>query len=634
MASIRQLSQSVVNKIAAGEVIERPASVVKELMENAVDARADRVEVSVVKGGTEFIRVVDNGHGIVPEELPLAVASHATSKIADAGDLFSVTTMGFRGEALASIAEVSRFALRSRTPEAPEGAELRVEGGEVGSVVPCGMPVGTVVEVADLFFNTPVRRKFLKKPQTEFGHVTEAFQRISLAWPERSFRLVHGERTVHDLPAVERWKDRIVAIFGRELEEHLIPVQGEHGELRLVGYVADPSYHRSHTRMQYLLLNRRYIRDRSLQHALAEAYRGLLITGKYPVCFLRLEMPPDWVDVNVHPTKLEVRFQDSGQVYRHLLSTLRTHFLSTDLTARVDAAHAPHGSGVPSPVPHAVPSSGMTTQLVTQSPQNLPWQVTPPAPPSLNEIPSAVHSNATGENVVSREPSRVPAPAAHSSVPPAVPPENLEDAQHRAQPTPDDPSTVANATVRGMQFHDRYLVTEDERGIVIIDQHALHERVLYEALRERLSQGKLEQQRLLVPATVQMSSQECAALLEAREWLCDLGIEIESFGGTTIALTAYPAILGNASGEAILRQVVEPLMEGAQKLERRDLFDELLQMMACKAAVKAGDRLTPEEVDALLAQRHLCQDAHHCPHGRPTALVFTREELDRRFQRT
>ncbi len=637
MPTIRQLPQSVINKIAAGEVIERPASAVKELMENAVDARATRIDVTVAKGGTELIRVVDNGCGISPDELPLAIASHATSKIEDADDLFSVTTMGFRGEALASISEVSRFVMRSRTAESTEGVELQVDGGQAGELQPCGMPTGTVVEIRDLFFNTPVRRKFLKTPQTEFGHVAEAFNRISLAWPDRHFRLMHGERVVHDVPPATRWKERLVALFGKELEEVLIPVRGEHGDLKLTGYVADPTFNRSHTRMQYLLLNGRYIRDRALQHALAEAYRGLLLTGRYPVCFLRLDMPPAWVDVNVHPTKLEVRFQDSGQVYRHVLATLRNRFLSTDLTARVrDAAPPPAASPAPrtsagrppaAPADGRAPGVGFTSQLVTESPRDLPWEG------------PRVPASTTAGLLAARLPSSAPSAAA-----PHPPPTfQIEDRPVDPRVAGDSPGATADTRCqpashavdsRGLQLQNRYLVTESEEGIVIIDQHALHERVLYEALRERMSEGKLEQQRLLVPATVHLRPQEFAAVAESKELLGELGIEIEPFGGSTVAITAYPAILGNSPAEEVLRQVIEPLVAKGTPLERRDLLDEILHMMACKAAVKAGDRLAQEEVDALLAQRHLCHDAHHCPHGRPTALVFSREELDRRFQRT
>ena len=335
---IRQLSQALVNKIAAGEVVERPASVVKELMENAVDAGATRIDVAVAQGGLEMIRVVDNGCGIPADELPLAVASHATSKLVDADDLFRVGTLGFRGEALASIAAVSRLVLRSRTAESPGGAEIEVTGGRTSEVTPCGCPVGTTVEVHNLFYNTPVRRKFLRTVQTEFGHTSEAFTRIALAAPKVHFTLRHNERPVLELAAGDGLLERIARSFGRELAENLIAVSGSDGAVRISGYVAHPAHSRSNNRMQYFFLNGRHIRDPALQHALGEAYRGLLMTGRYAISFLSLEMPPEMVDVNVHPTKLEVRFQDSGRLYSQLLATLRRRFLTSDLSTHVQPA--------------------------------------------------------------------------------------------------------------------------------------------------------------------------------------------------------------------------------------------------------------------------------------------------------
>ncbi|HND53374.1 MAG TPA: DNA mismatch repair endonuclease MutL, partial [Pirellulaceae bacterium] len=340
MPTIRQLPTSVINKIAAGEVIERPASVVKELVENSVDAGAKRVEVTLEQGGTGLIRVADDGCGIAPEQLLLAVASHATSKIVEADDLFHVGSLGFRGEALASIAEVSRFLIRSRTPESLEGAQLEVIGGEQGRVEPCGCGVGTTIEVRDLFYNTPVRRKFMKAAATEIAHCSEAFTRIALAYPDRHFVLRHNDRTTFDLPATTHWRERIGTFFGADLAEALIYVESEDMGVRLSGYVADPRFSRGNNRLQYLFLNGRCIRDRALQHALGEAYRGLLLTGRFPIAFLRLDMPAELVDVNVHPTKMEVRFQDSGRIYSTMLGAIRRKFLSTDLTARVGASAA------------------------------------------------------------------------------------------------------------------------------------------------------------------------------------------------------------------------------------------------------------------------------------------------------
>src|SRR4051812_18101514 len=345
MPTIHQLSPSVVNKIAAGEVIERPASVVKELLENAVDAGSTRIDVRLEKGGSEVIRIADNGCGIKVEELPLAVASHATSKITSADDLFSIATLGFRGEALASIAEISRLLIRSRTADGASGGELEVVGGVASPVMPIGCPVGTTIEVRNLFFNTPVRHKFLRSVQTEMGHSIEAMTRLALAHPHIHFTLAHNGKTVHDLPPVDDIRGRISAFFGDELANDLIEIRSEHDGVALSGFVANPMHSRATGRMQYLFLNGRAIRDRALQHALSEAYRGLLLTGRQPICFLQLQMPAAFVDVNVHPTKQEVRFQDSGRLYSLLLGTLRTKFLTTDLQARgatpmaIGAAH-------------------------------------------------------------------------------------------------------------------------------------------------------------------------------------------------------------------------------------------------------------------------------------------------------
>ncbi len=665
MPDIRQLSPSVVNKIAAGEVIERPASVVKELIENAIDAGANRIDVAIEQGGAELIRVVDDGCGIGPEQLLLAVAAHATSKIREADDLFRVGTLGFRGEALASIAEVSRLVLRSRTREAEAGAELEVAGGSAGPVTPCGAPVGTLVEVHNLFFNTPVRRKFLKATQTEMGHASEAFTRLALAHPRRHFTLRHHDKLLYDLPPTDDWLARIAAVFGEQLAGELIWVEkAADGDVRLSGYVANPSQSRGNQRMQYLFLNGRAIRDRSLQHALGEAYRGLLLTGRYPVAVLQIEMPPEAVDVNVHPTKLEVRFQDGGRIYSQLLGTLRTRFLTTDLTARLRptvAAAAPGAAvgerrdeeliGVAAPTAaaeghDAARAAEMRDELVRWAKGEL----------AVAEGKSSgewrVESGEMGQASAVAGATAIPAP--HLSPRPAGAPLELMPVdrsqfgllkssplsqQHSPQPyrgvAEQRPASFSNRQPSpAMQVHDRYLIAETDEGVVVIDQHALHERVIYEELREKVLAGALETQRLLVPEPVDLSPAESAAALADRELLAQLGVQVEPFGGGTLLVTSYPAMLSKLRPADVLRFLVERLLEGGKAPDRRDLLDELLHMIACKAAIKAGDRLSPDEVAALVEQRHLAQDSHHCPHGRPTALVFTRDELDRQFKRT
>jgi DNA mismatch repair protein MutL len=631
MPTIRQLPPAVVNKIAAGEVIERPASVVKELVENSLDAGATRIDVTVEKGGAELIRVVDNGCGVSAEELPLALASHATSKILDADDLFRVATLGFRGEALASIAAVSRLVFRSRPADAASAMEIEVVGGAfVGDgadpVRPASGPCGTAIEVRRLFFNTPVRQKFLRTPQTEMAHLSEAVARLALAHPQVHFTLTHGGRVLHDLPPASS-RERVTALFGAELAHGLIPIDSRDGEVRLHGDVANPTHSRPNNRMQYLFLNGRFIRDRSLQHALGEAYRGLLLTGRFPVCFLHLELPPATVDVNVHPTKLEVRFQDGGRIYSHLLGTLRTKFLSTDLVAR----------GVAPVVPGANRDAGGDDEIAaaTAGPSDLwEWAKRQLGPTMSDEnaaLPTSAELDARGGGlqfhaVAPLGTHRAPSHGAAITPPSAASEANRADAPHATSSPP-------HLAARALQIHNRYLVTETAAGLEVIDQHALHERILYEALRERVLAGTVESQRLLAPEPVDLSASEAAAAIENRELLAKLGVDIEAFGGETVLVTAYPAMLANFAPADVLRSVVEQLLAGGKRPDMRDLLDELLHMIACKAAVKYGDRLTPAEIDALLEHRSLAQDHHHCPHGRPTALVFTRDELDRQFQR-
>ena len=381
--AIRKLSESVINKIAAGEVIERPASVVKELLENSIDAGATQVEVKIEQGGIEMIRITDNGCGMAKEDLPLAITSHATSKISDADDLFKVGTFGFRGEALASITTISQAMIRSRTADSDCGYELLINGGHSEPVEPCGCPVGTTIEIRQLFYNTPVRQKFLKTPQTEKSHIAEAFARVALANPKVQMTLINNQSVVHQLASTESWRERIGAFYGPEIADNLIPISSKDGEISLNGFVVDPSISRSNKRMQYLFLNRRYIRDHALQHALSEAYRGLLMVGRYPLCFLRLDMPPNMVDVNVHPAKLEVRFQNGGQIYKQLLATIREQFLSTDLTAKghlsrrdggvVAEAMAPHAGAVGAAV-----AAGVQDQIAFAKPvSNVDWTSAP-----------------------------------------------------------------------------------------------------------------------------------------------------------------------------------------------------------------------------------------------------------------
>jgi len=617
MGIIRRLPAAVVNQIAAGEVIERPASIVKELLENAVDAGAQRIEVHLEKGGQELVRVVDDGCGIAAEDLPLALAPHATSKLSTAEDLQHIGTMGFRGEALASIASVSRVRIESRPPGAESGYAIECAGGQMGEVHACGCPVGTLVEVRDLFFNVPARRKFLRTAQTELGHAVEAFTRIALAYPERHLVLSHHQRTLYELPATDRLVERLALFFGRELVEHLIWVEQQIDRYRLWGFAANPVHTRPNTRGQYFFVNRRYVRDRILSHALQEAYRGLVMSGRQPIAFLYLEVPPEELDVNVHPTKIEVRFRDAQRLYSLILGTLRDRFLKADLTAPLrPTASAGFEAGLaattgePSPPPSSEPAQAREGDAQRAG-----------VIESLRAFYARTERRSGQESYeLTRQPPSPKRLPFRATLPPGR--------QSRTEDVGGEP-----APPRAMQIHDAYLVVETPDGLMVIDQHALHERILYEELRERVEAKTVETQRLLVPEPLSLTPAEEAAIAQHADLLRELGLELEPFGPRSALLRAYPAMLANIDPAALVRDVLARLLESGGNVSRRELMDGLLHTIACKAAVKAGQRLSAEEMQALLARRELARDHHHCPHGRPTALVLTREELDRRFGR-
>jgi DNA mismatch repair protein MutL len=674
MGIIRQLPAAVVNQIAAGEVVERPASVVKELLENAIDAGATRIDLTVERGGKDLVRVADNGMGMAPDDLLLAFQPHATSKLAEADDLYRIRTLGFRGEALAAIAEVSKVRCQTRQAEADAGSELCIEGGTSGPIRSCGGPVGTVMEVRNLFFNTPVRRTFLKSDVTEAGHVAEMFSRIALANPEIHMTYRSGGKIVHDLPAAPGVRERIAVFFGRELAESLLWVEGRLDEMHLWGYVAHPSQNRSTAKGQFLFLGGRYVRDRSLTHALNEAYRGLLMVGRMPVAFLHLDIPPEEVDVNVHPTKVEVRFRDSNRIYSHLLATLRQTFLKSDLHSRLQATQdrssepeadvgpargfAPSeglgGSALASVSP-AVPgrfdlAGGPTDRQTVASwfePSRARSEVSGPAsaPAWARPIPSEFQTMPRTD-FDEFAPSPGPSPTGTSPTAPAgfTRPESIHDEQqisaHGLQPEHLAPATrsaaqalAAEPRPKAIQVHDSYLIAETGDGMVVIDQHALHERIIYEELRSRVAQGQVESQRLLVPEPVDLPAAEAVAVLEQTDVLGRLGLEVESFGGDTVLVRSLPAMLPNVEPERLVRDLAEHLRTQPLPPTRDGLLAELLHMVACKAAIKAGQPLTPAEIEALLERRHLVSDSHHCPHGRPTALIFTRADLEKQFGR-
>jgi DNA mismatch repair protein MutL len=642
MGIIRQLSASVINQIAAGEVVERPASVVKELLENAIDAGARRVDVTVERGGKDLIRVADDGKGMAPEDLPLAFLPHATSKLSGAEDLCRIRTLGFRGEALAAIAEVSKVRCQTRRVEAEVGHEIQVDAGVAGPVKESGCPTGTVIEVRNLFHNTPVRRTYLKSDSTEAGHVLEMFTRVALAHPTIHFTFRSGGKVVHDLPGVTGIKERVGVFFGRELADSLLWVESQHDQTHLWGYVAHPSQSRSSAKGQFLFIGGRYVRDRSLGHALSEAFRGLLMVGRSPVAFLHLDIPPEDVDVNVHPTKVEVRFRDGQKIYAQLLATLRQTFLSSDLHTRLQAPPAEPEAQTQQPNAESADGEVFGFPEVPSPRQQVASWFAPGASPTFQAFPAPGYAG--GPAVTSRGWAEPPLPtprlsadfdefatgnAAGSAFPAA------SEGQDPQSPPGPDPREVdiRNLPVKALQVHDSYLVAETDDGMVVIDQHALHERILYEELRARIGRGGVESQRLLVPEPVDLTPPEAQAVLEWKEALGAMGLEVEAFGGDTVLVRGTPALLGDVSPERLLRDLADHLRSTPLPPSRDAMLEDVLAMIACKAAVKAGQKLAPDEVAALLDRRHLVSDAHHCPHGRPTALVFTKAELEKQFGR-
>lgn len=698
MPRINQLPHSVITKIAAGEVIERPASVVKELLENSVDAGSTRIDVDVDQGGTELIRVVDDGCGIVAEDLPLAFASHATSKLRDADDLFNIATMGFRGEALASIAGIAKVTLQSRPPDQPTGAEIRCDGGDFSPVRPWNGSPGTRIEVRHLFFNVPVRKKFLKSVATELGHVCETVTRLALANPHLHIVLRHNGKLVYEIPASAGLADRIGLFFTGEVRDALYEIDSGPGPLRLTGFIADPKCDRGNAKLQYLFVNGRWFRDRSVAHAMQESYRGLLMTGRYAVGFLFLTVPPEKVDVNVHPTKAEVRFQENSLIYSLVRSTVKARLLKENLVPHLQV---PAGQEVGSGTPEADDSSLFSPRrelaeqtvapwemsaadfgrLEAANPPGDPFQRTPPLPdaerftplprpepsrsqaaplPVRNEFSSPFVPART--TVQERLPFTPPKPepvseAAPASAPPSAPiPQPVvvvsEEDDSASTPAPDTPETSGESEPApqqpavpapqpfplpspgsALQVHDSYLVLETKDGMLVIDQHALHERILFEQLRRRIREGKLEVQRLLIPEPIDLPAEQAALVLEAADALHELGLEVSDFGGNTVLLSSYPTLLGRKPPHEIFQGVVDYLLTKERPPTKDAMLHDLMATMACKAAVKAGDRLTSEEIAYLLHLRQMAEDSHHCPHGRPTSLLFSRHELDKQFRR-
>jgi DNA mismatch repair protein MutL len=628
--SIQQLPQSLVNRIAAGEVIERPASVVKELVDNAIDAGATQIIVEIEDGGRELVRVIDDGSGIASDELVLAFAPHATSKLRDDEDLFRIQTMGFRGEALASIGSVSHARILSRVASSDAAYELTNRGGELSDIQAAAGNVGTTIEIRNLFFNTPARRKFLKGTQTELGHITEMVMRLALAQPGIGFRLIHNGRVSREY-APTSLPERLLCAWPDDFREQRLPLDTRDAEIKLTGIIGLPELATPTQKYQHLYVNGRPIRDKSVTHALREAYRGLTEPGRHPAAIVLIDMPPGDVDVNVHPTKSEVRFKDSNRIHGLVMSSVRQVLLGNDLTPRA----TPRSAEVPEAERRSLqeklagffrqsPSPGESGSSAIDVPaRDAGFTWTPPRPMPLPRLPEAfsLRSQQTQSAMEYAVAPDRPVEPAHAP--------GLTGAERGSSLSP-DPQTRKNA----IQLHNSYLVVESSEGMVIIDQHALHERIIYEDLLAKVTNGPLESQRMLIPQTVRASARQIDLLEQIAPMLAKLGIEAEPFGPETVAVQAFPSFLDRLDPGLFVQELLEKGEQELLDMNAEELLHDVLDMMACKAAIKAGDPLTPQEIEALLARRELVERSSNCPHGRPTTLKLSISDLEKQFKRT
>lgn len=618
---IRRLPETLINQIAAGEVVERPAAVVKELVENAIDAGAGRIDVAVRDGGRVLITVVDDGCGLGPDELTLAVERHATSKLPD-DDLLAVTTLGFRGEALPSIGAVSRLTLTSRARGAGDAWSITVEGGAVGAPIPAAHPPGTRIEVRDLFYAVPARLKFLKAPRTELDHIEDVLQRLAMAHPDIGFTLTVGGDQARPLlrfpPSREQGAEarlvRLAAVLGRDFGDHAVPVAATRGDLALSGFAGLPTLHRPTSREQYLYVNGRPVRDKLLFGAVRGAYGDLMPRDRHPMLALFLELPGAEVDVNVHPAKVEVRFRDAQAVRGLLVSALRQalagagHRVVSTGGAAVAAFSAPPASSVSSSSP-AVGGDGAAA--------GGGFFHRPPARPSL-----ALAEQATAWQ----------GPASVAPLP------GLEAAPS-GRPAVDMPP-VATAYPLGVartQLHKTYIVAETADGMILVDQHAAHERLVYERFKAALvapgAEGRLPSQGLLIPEVVELSGAAVRRLLAEAEALARLGLVLESFGNGAVLVREVPALLGQPNLPALVRDLADQLAEWEQASALTERLEAVCASLACHGSVRAGRTLSGEEMNALLRQMEAVPHSGQCGHGRPTYVELKRADIERLFER-
>lgn len=642
MSRIHKLSPRLANQIAAGEVVERPASVVKELLENALDAGARRVDIDVENGGIKLIRIRDNGMGIAQDDLPLALSRHATSKIDTLDDLESVATLGFRGEALASISSVSRLALTSRprtngenasTEEAApliqqeaEGAwKVEAEGRDMDArVSPAAHPEGATVEVRDLFFNTPARRKFLRTEKTEFGHLEEVVKRQALSRFEVGFSLRHNQRTIHSLRPAATMQDkerRIAALCGSQFMENSVVIDVEASGLKLWGWVALPTFSRSQADLQYFFVNGRVIRDRLVAHAVKQAYRDVLYHGRHSAFVLYLELDPANVDVNVHPTKHEVRFRDGRLVHDFIFRSLHKALADVRPDDRMNLNNVGTAEASAGVTPGSlIPGSGQGAVATPESGALVPSFGAQSAMPLRDSISaSQIQEQMSGYGALHPESvsGQAAGPSPMSQMPAASELDEIEP-----------PLGFAIA-----QLHGIYILSQSSKGMIVVDMHAAHERITYERMKQAYYAEGVKAQPLLVPVTIAVSQREASVAEEFREAFIKLGLQIERIGPESLIIRQVPAFLRNADSEQLVRDVISDVTEHGTSDRVEALANEMMGTMACHGSVRANRQLTLPEMNALLRDMEATERSGQCNHGRPTWTLVTLSELDKLFLR-
>lgn len=611
---IHILEETVANKIAAGEVVERPAAVVKELVENSIDAGANKIGIEIEESGAKLIKVIDNGSGMNKSDAVLSLERHATSKILEADDLFKITTLGFRGEAVPSIAAVSTLEMTTKTANQLAGTYLRVVGGEIKEIREVGCPVGTSIAIHNLFFNTPARLKYLKSPSTEMGHILDMVNHLSLGHPQISFCLTHNSRQIFFSPGTANLLEVIVNIYGTETAKEMLPVKFGSSRVRLTGFIGKPNIARSSRSYMNFFVNGRFIRSRVIGRAVEDAYKSLLPVRKYPIVILNFEIDPEEIDVNVHPTKTEVRFSDERDIYLITQQSISQALRGVQLIPRIEKKSLEEKSKDKETLVNL-----SLLEKVDNSTENLEKSLAEETERLVSRVKEESTSYQSpyeikGEEVYRREVTDISRET-----------DKLEEVNNHVAQLPE-------MEVVG-QIHNTFIITQSPEGMFILDQHAAHERILYEKIKSAKAQGKSTIQALLIPISLELTPKEKVIWEELRPILLEVGFEIEDFGGNTYLIRGIPTFVNNQNVLPFIKEIIDDFLNSTQKKMPGEWREKTIITMSCRLAIKAGDSLDNSETKGLLKSLALTNNPYTCPHGRPTLIRFSLRELEENFKR-